>query len=1667
MFHKLRAGVPIATMIFKFFLLLCVAATFVPGHCEEKTSSDEERSRLPEFLSELDVASAEASVEDVEALRKIVKRLAPEKNGEYMIQVFFGNKDLLRNWLKQGAEITGQPGVDYPALTTIPATSFSCRGQKGGYYADPETNCQVFHICDNSRKISFLCPNGTIFQQSQLICDWWFKVDCSKSAELYEQSAELLAEEERKRIENKKMNSEFHRSNNDDNSNSYYQSSNYDGRQNGRSNPYGSSASQNQLPDGQNTKTTQAFDPNQIYERQTTRSQSQPTHSSRYTQDTTVTRAKDDYNKPQNNRQQNQLLSNDGKSNQNYDQRGSNKYYNNNQVKSSQEDEYYGSAANVNAQREDKQSVKQQQQSNKPRSFTRQNFNAPVQKVTPTYMETTTFRTSTASPIREFQHLAESAAFASTRGNNNNRHKPHSSNQFNSFYSNTKAPTATTDNFQQSTAPTTVVTQKDRSSPHTFVRSRVSIPAFPGPTFTPIYKPRTTTLPPQEESTTTQRPYTNTDYYRQGSQEQSTTYRNYETTTMYPDYTTTDSQFTYSTTNYRDRNTNPTQTTFNNDRYTTIPPTTQRTYFTRDFYRETTTPAVTTTTNYDSSEYTTRFTDNYSGSFTTIRPVVYNDAFSQNTVSSNTVDDNGPTTPAVTFVEDIQAQDSARFGSPKFSTQSGAKSQSQSFRQNHINPSTEKSNRANFDSSIPRRTPSPYDTSVTYQHGKIMSTLGPYVPFTKNYAFTTTTTTPRSFDYTSVSSGFNQVSKNRISKPSPQNYVQSNFGKSGNRATYLPEKTTPPTFISETNALDNRPQNEREHALSMLKSLQGLEGSVPNLNLNNINNSRSGLDIPSSSGPSTLHSLALYFANADDDDEGPTDSAIDIQYFETTANPIEKKNTSVIELPSSILTQHTISSYAELFNLNNALENNITGDTSYDNSDENLTDEDTSDLDIQQSEGPLNGVKKSNNTKLRELAQVFTQALSAYLQDPDTFKKVLTEIRPTEPPQSENEIQTTASPTTTEDYPSVTKEKDEVLDFSDDNNGVRRRRPTTTPLPETAKETTETVRETTYQPFYTPEYFSTTTQYPDESLNEAQSGYINQPNDQKTNNKFAYRVNNVFDSKKLNEVENYKSTTYSVSSSSNTGKDYESYFPNEPSRYGGFQNNSANTQAPYGKYVKPSDATPISDNYVASSTPATYEVAAPQNFAPSKPSASVNDNLRDDLTPPAQPNYQTSNTINAISSSTRSNTKSQSSSVTPVYKRPQESVTTTKEPFRIRYYDTTTPRQQQQQHQSENLVTASSVHSSFGNNFNNLDNGFRQTEKPANNQRFTNNPTNHHWTSSPTVTQLWETTVFIDPDHINRGLDNDPKITQSSNIDSRSTTPSSKDDFFKNEASNAVTPQNFITDPSTPWQWASNNNDSPTAFTLLPNIYANTENTATPTPTYTTRSSITTTITSSITATNAIPPRDHGIPTRISVYNVTENEIQKAHQMFGNLNETSTNTLMKVMKQADNNATVRQLVLLLISHCNGPMNKTMEEEKEQLLNALLKMPVNEFTSEESRELIRGISKLHLPLGRSTVSDTVKPSTVSAETPTTTVTPAPSEPSVTTFRSRSGRKFKTTTVKSNPSYSKVTSNNAIARSDRVAPAQLRNAVSSLDEGTASDNRALDLLRSLYTIAAKWG
>ncbi|CAH0401338.1 unnamed protein product [Chilo suppressalis] len=85
--------------------------------------------------------------------------------------------------------VPGEPGSDYPTLGSIPRTSFSCAGKPPGYYADLETSCQVFRVCTLGSTYgfqSFLCPNGTLFNQAVFVCDWWMNVNCKASPELFD-----------------------------------------------------------------------------------------------------------------------------------------------------------------------------------------------------------------------------------------------------------------------------------------------------------------------------------------------------------------------------------------------------------------------------------------------------------------------------------------------------------------------------------------------------------------------------------------------------------------------------------------------------------------------------------------------------------------------------------------------------------------------------------------------------------------------------------------------------------------------------------------------------------------------------------------------------------------------------------------------------------------------------------------------------------------------------------------------------------------------------------------------------------------------------------------------------------------------------------------------------------------------------------------------------------------------------------------------------------------------------------------------------------------------------------------------------------------------------------------------------------------------------------------
>ena len=60
----------------------------------------------------------------------------------------------------------------------------------------------MYHMCvaepnGSYKKFSFLCPNGTVFNQEKLVCDAWFNVDCSSDTISQDANALDLLDAER------------------------------------------------------------------------------------------------------------------------------------------------------------------------------------------------------------------------------------------------------------------------------------------------------------------------------------------------------------------------------------------------------------------------------------------------------------------------------------------------------------------------------------------------------------------------------------------------------------------------------------------------------------------------------------------------------------------------------------------------------------------------------------------------------------------------------------------------------------------------------------------------------------------------------------------------------------------------------------------------------------------------------------------------------------------------------------------------------------------------------------------------------------------------------------------------------------------------------------------------------------------------------------------------------------------------------------------------------------------------------------------------------------------------------------------------------------------------------------------------------------------------------
>ncbi|CAL1262842.1 unnamed protein product [Larinioides sclopetarius] len=90
--------------------------------------------------------------------------------------------------------VPGNPGEDYPIFYKVPETSFQCNQQPfaAGIYGDMDAQCQVFHFCTESGgQNSFLCPNGTVFNQQYFVCDWWYNYNCSDTPSFYNLNAQL------------------------------------------------------------------------------------------------------------------------------------------------------------------------------------------------------------------------------------------------------------------------------------------------------------------------------------------------------------------------------------------------------------------------------------------------------------------------------------------------------------------------------------------------------------------------------------------------------------------------------------------------------------------------------------------------------------------------------------------------------------------------------------------------------------------------------------------------------------------------------------------------------------------------------------------------------------------------------------------------------------------------------------------------------------------------------------------------------------------------------------------------------------------------------------------------------------------------------------------------------------------------------------------------------------------------------------------------------------------------------------------------------------------------------------------------------------------------------------------------------------------------------------
>lgn len=876
--------------------------------------------------------------------------------------------------------------------------------------------------------------------------------------------------------------------------------------------------------------------------------------------------------------------------------------------------------------------------------------------------------------------------------------------------------------------------------------------------------------------------------------------------------------------------------------------------------------------------------------------------------------------------------------------------------------------------------------------------------------------------------------------------------------TQAPEASTKPTNSEIV-----------KHALEMMESLKDLdiESAIPS-DVERYMGQRSGLEVPPSSGPSALHSLALYFANGD-------------------INNTKRATSDQLKqgIGSVFLSDKTVTKYEALFpNDRQSTEPTV---FKYSSTHSVEDDDDLNDLETQYSRNPI--LSAAGTPQLREIAQVFTHALSAYLQDPEQFRKILSEIRPTQPPPvelneiprfpGENEFVRQESAFNIPRATGTTaRPDDEIFDFSDVTVPPKEREDESTSEYFEENTTTESnFISTTYYP-----QISETLPPPSNNLADKTPGsrFLTESLEKTASDNLNARTAKRID-QSLRLPANEINGGLKASSQFNFGFDDSkeggdtNYFPEE--------NGSRSKLSPYGFGVKPENSTPINDPFPTSladtqaiplrwgeelttvdpSVTDTYPTVYPDLLPPydingtdlfNIPSNDIQlpNEETDEHLQHAQSQSFVSSRNNIYTELKKSKTYNDYLNYNEEFLRGTtnfgEKITTEIPPTTVKGHFVT----------KSIPVTTTSVPETTTLEYSTTT-SYAETVK-------TTLPDTGTFNGNSKTTIAY--TVFLDPLTINDGL-------------------------MESEEDSTITPS--------PHTYLPNNGSSTEEIEDLSTTFSSTQRRG--------KSSF---------ATTPLTIRFAG-----DEKSTVEPMQKRANEMFGNLNETQVNHLMNVMKKAEENKTVKRLILLLIQTCDGDdHNKTLEESRAALLNALIGM---DSAGSDNRNEIKIINTRREGKSLRTTSTTEIPVTTykssnhekytSSESVSKELTDADSTPialeQTTAFYSRSNffesstqiltteAEVATTEIPSTTTSTTSTTEqpftlptNSRSRSTDAKPkfrlksnasvktssGSIRHqkslgtnsdyvAESSQIEHKRADARALELLRSLYSLASRWG